>query len=206
MVIKTKKPTDKSINDEILKLSTEEIGQKLAALFKKYSLVAKDLILPSGQIGHHYIDAKEVLLSAEGGLLASAGILHCIKPEVRSVGGLSSNATSLVSGAIQIAFMQGRKLNSFFVRKDPRKFGVSKWVEGPLDFGASVCIVEDVLTDGANVIKTIRTAQEEFGVTVTQVVAVLDRLEGGSHRLEELGIEVTSLCTIDDVTDDASGI
>lgn len=187
--------------EDLLATPIDEISTKLADLFKSQSLVEKDLILPSGQIGHFYVDTKQTLLGSEGGTLASIGILQMLKPEVSSLGGISSNATSVASGAIQLAYLQGIKLNSFFVRKEPRKFGKSPWVEGPLEPNEKVCIIEDVLLDGANVINAIRRIQEEFGAEVVQVIAVLDRKEGGLDRLEELGIDVTTICSIEDIID-----
>ncbi len=207
MAIKPKTSTAKSKSkkifdaDKFFDTSLDEIGDRLAENFRKNSVIAKDLILPSGQIGHHYIDTKHALYGAEAGMLANLGILKSLMPGVSQVGGISSNATSLATGVIQLAFLQGRELNSFLVRKEPRKYGKSQWVEGPIEAGNTVCMIEDVLLDGENIIKAIRRVQDEFGVTVVQVIAVLDRQEGGKKRIEELGIEVTTLCSIEEIID-----
>ena len=177
----------------------EEIEKRVAELLKENSISNGDNILPSGQIGHYLVDAAETILNPEGGVLISLGILHHLKDEVEAIGGLDTHCQGIPGGVMQLAYSKGKVLNSFYVRSQPKRHGKSVWIDGPLEYGSRICIVQDIVTDAELIVETIRRIKEEFGANTIQVIGVIDCLGGGGERLEELGIEYTALCTIEDV-------
>src|SRR4029077_21261375 len=70
-------------------------------------------------------------------------------------------------------------LNAFIVRKDRKEHGLQRWIEGPeIPAGASVLVVEDVVTSGGSLITAIERLREE-GIRIAGALAVVDRLAGG---------------------------
>ena len=84
------------------------------------------------------------------------------------------------------------------VRKEPKGHGLQRFIEGPVEPGQHVVIVEDVVTTGGSSLLAIDRAQE-FGLIVDRLVAVIDRLAGGREALAARGIPLESLVTIRDL-------
>ena len=61
----------------------------------------------------------------------------------------------------------------------------------------TVVIVEDVVTTGGSSLLAIQRV-EEFGCRVTEVIAIVDRLEGGAENFRAKGYPLRSLLTIRD--------
>ena len=93
---------------------------------------------------------------------------------------------------------QGVPLKGFMVRKEPKGHGLQRYVEGPVEPGQRVVIVEDVITTGGSSLLAIDRAIE-FGLVVERLVAVIDRLAGGREALAARGIPLESLVTIRDL-------
>jgi orotate phosphoribosyltransferase len=84
------------------------------------------------------------------------------------------------------------------VRKEPKGHGTQRFIEGPVQPGEDVAIVEDVVTTGGSSLTAIQRA-EEFGLKVVRVLAIVDRLEGGAQAFAERGYPFASLLTIRDL-------
>jgi orotate phosphoribosyltransferase len=102
----------------------------------------------------------------------------------------------LASAVAYTSFLARQPLHAFIVRKEPKGHGTGQWVEGLSSFksGATVAIVEDVVTTGASTLKAIQRAVSE-GLKVTHAFAIVDRLEGGREPIEAEGYQLVSLYT-----------
>jgi orotate phosphoribosyltransferase len=89
-------------------------------------------------------------------------------------------------------------LRGFLVRKQTKGHGTGNLVEGPLEAGSTVAIVDDVATTGGSSLLAV-DAVEAMGCKVAVVIAVLDRLEGASANFEARGLAFQSLLTIRDL-------
>jgi orotate phosphoribosyltransferase len=89
-------------------------------------------------------------------------------------------------------------LKGFLVRKEPKDHGTQRYIEGPVEPGQRVVIVEDVVTTAGSSLVAIDRALE-FGLVVERVVVVIDRLAGGRAALAARGIPLESLVTIRDL-------
>ncbi|MBS3732576.1 MAG: orotate phosphoribosyltransferase, partial [Desulfobacterales bacterium] len=69
-----------------------------------------------------------------------------------------------------------------------------KWIEGDLDAGEHVAIVEDVATTGGSTLKAIARARDE-GLYVDSVVLLIDRQEGGAENIRREVPDVRSIVT-----------
>jgi len=64
----------------------------------------------------------------------------------------------------------------FSVRKEAKKHGTGKWIEGCAPAGTRVAVLDDVITTGGSTIDAIKKCREE-GLDVVAVVALVDRQE-----------------------------
>jgi orotate phosphoribosyltransferase len=83
------------------------------------------------------------------------------------------------------------------VRKESKGHGTNQFIEGPVRPGDEVVIVEDVVTTGGSSLLAIERA-ETFGLKVTRVLAIVDRMEGGAAAFRARGYAFDSLLSIRD--------
>ena len=89
-------------------------------------------------------------------------------------------------------------VDAFSVRKEPKDHGTGRLIEGNLNRGDAVVVVEDVITSGGSALRAV-AAVEEAGGSVLGVLAVVDREEGGRAVLETDGFRVVTLTTASDL-------
>ena len=133
--------------------------------------------------------------------LIGAGVLERLAehPEVQAVGGLTMGADPIVGATLALAGLAGRAdLRGFLVRKEAKAHGTGSRVEGPLEPGTTVAIVDDVATTGGSSLQAV-DAVEAMGCRVAVVIVVLDRLEGAAAAFEARGLPFESLLTIRDL-------
>lgn len=83
-------------------------------------------------------------------------------------------------------------------RKEAKEYGTKKMIEGIYKKGQNCLLVEDVITSGKSLLETIPEIENE-GITVSDIVVVLDREQGGREILEQKGYRVHVLFTIAEI-------
>lgn len=142
----------------------------------------KPIKLSGGEESYYYYDIKNVLSSPRAlKIIGPLGSEVVSKYKVRSVGGIESGSISI---AAIISFESG--MPWFYVRKEPRKHGLLKYIEGKLE--SPVLLVDDVTTKGKSVLDAVSKIAAEEG-DVIGVVTIVDREEGAAAELEKKGIE-----------------
>jgi orotate phosphoribosyltransferase len=170
----------------------------LVSLVRDRALKFGDFTLASGKKAKYYLDGKQVTLDAKGLRLLSEGLLDLLADvPFDAVGGMSIGADPIVAGVLTVAAERGRDLQGFLVRKEPKGHGTQRYIEGPVQPGARVAIVEDVVTTGGSSIQAVERVKE-FGATPVVVATIIDRLEGGRANFDKIGVELRSLLTIRD--------
>jgi orotate phosphoribosyltransferase len=175
--------------------------QRLIEQLQRVSLKRGSFTLASGRTSHYYVDGRKVTLSAAGAALIGAGVLERLadRPEVQAVGGLTMGADPIVGATLALAGLMGRSdIRGFLVRKEAKAHGTGSRVEGPLEPGTTVAIVDDVATTGGSSLQAV-DAVEAMGCKVAVVIAVLDRLEGAAAAFEARGLPFEALLTIRDL-------
>jgi len=166
-------------------------------LLTERSVSRGDFVLASGKHSPYYIDARRTTMSAEGlavvghlglGLLDQRGW----KPQM--VGGLTLGADPVACAIAVAGAWQGRAINAFTVRKEAKGHGTGRRIEGCFTLGATVVIVEDVITTGGSARQAIQAVEAENG-KILGVLAVVDREEGGREALEGAGYAVAAMTT-----------
>jgi orotate phosphoribosyltransferase len=174
---------------------------RLIELLKRDALRLGTFTLASGRTSSYYVDGRKVTLSAEGAAVIGAGVLDQLAdlPDVAAVGGLTMGADPIVGATLAVAGAGTRpELRGFLVRKEAKAHGTGRLVEGPLEAGQTVVIVDDVATTGGSSLQAIE-AVEAFGCKVARVIVVLDRLEGAAAAFAARGLDFRPLLTIRDL-------
>jgi orotate phosphoribosyltransferase len=85
-------------------------------------------------------------------------------------------------------------LDVFIVRKEPKKHGTQRAIEGSLERGARVVVVDDVITTGGATVKAIETVLAA-GFVVVKAVILVDRQEKNGRENIEKFCPVDSIFT-----------
>jgi len=100
--------------------------------------------------------------------------------------------TALGAVPLAVAVSLARDLPAVLVRPEGRDHGPVRAVEGSLPAGARVVLLEDVVTTGSAALAACE-ALRAAGATVTTVLAVVDREEGGSECFTAAGVPYRAL-------------
>lgn len=157
-----------------------------------------DFTLASGKKAKFYLDCRRLTLDSVGANLVAEGILELLGEKLPdAVGGMAIGADPITAAVITVAHRQGKQLKGFIVRKEAKAHGTGRDVEGPVEPGETAVIVEDVVTTGGSALAAIERA-EAFGLQVREVIAIIDRLEGGAEAFARRGVPLRTLLTIRD--------
>lgn len=156
-------------------------------------------ILASGRESSLYLDVRNASLHADTlGALGAAlhGALTPYAPQ--AVGGPVAGAVPLVAAVLVEAGRRGESLPGFMVRKEAKEHGSGKRIDGHLQSGWRVALVEDVVTSAGSVLRAIEAVRVAGGEVVA-VAAVVDREEGGREALAAAGVPLVALFTLREV-------
>ena len=132
-------------------------------------------------------------LDPEGAHVIAQSLLPILqRAGVNAVGGPTLGADPIVTSIALSSHLQGQPIPAFIVRKEAKGHGMQQAVEGPLEPGSRVAIIDDTITTGGSLFQAIAAA-EESGCTVVKVVALLDRREGGGDELRRRGYDFMAL-------------
>lgn len=168
------------------------------------ALLRGEFTLASGKKSSFYLDGKQITLHAQGLHDLSTVLLEMIGDEpIEAIGGLSMGADPIAAGVAALSAAPpagGRKarapIHAFLVRKEPKKHGTSRWLEGPpLRAGMKVAAVDDVITTGGSTITAIERIREA-GARVETAYCLVDREEGGQEALARLGVRLIPVFSI----------
>ena len=163
----------------------------------------KGFTLASGQVSPFYVDCRALMAHPSARRLvgqlaheALAGVaIDCL-------GGLEIGAISIATTISDYAYTTSPKRDwrTFVVRKQAKDHGLGRLIEGAIRLKDRALIVDDVLTSGGSLLKAI-VAARQAGLSVTHALVIVDRKEQeGRAKVEQEGVKVISLLTIDDLT------
>lgn len=161
--------------------------EKLKELLKRNSLKFGDFVLASGKKSNYYFDSKLTTLTAEGSHLVGKCFFEIIKEnniKADLIGGMTLGSDPIVTSVALVSHLEGKPIDAFIVRKEPKGHGTQNFIEGLVEKGKTAIIVDDVVTTGSSTFKAIEKA-EDFGLKVVAVIALLDREEGGGEELSK---------------------
>src|SRR3954449_10027099 len=167
-----------------------------AQLLKRISDVALlrgEFVLRSGRKSNYYLDKYR--FETQPDVLAALGKMLADRVTVDT-----DRIAGAELGAVPLAAAAGMAANKpfVFIRNQKKDYGTAKQIEGVLEKGDHVMIVEDVLTTGGQVLEAVKSLQDA-GAVVERIIAVIDRMEGARENIEKAGVEFESLFTSKDL-------
>ena len=164
-----------------------ELAKELGSLqFGKFTL-------SSGEASSYYFDDRLLSLHPKGlGEIANAFLPLIAETAATAVGGPTIAADPIVGAITLLSGQKGTPLRGFLVRSEAKAHGMGKQVEGPVEAGMDVAIIDGTLSTGGSMFVAIKAA-EAMGCKVVCVLSILDRHQGGSDRLKARGYNYTTL-------------
>jgi orotate phosphoribosyltransferase len=165
--------------------------KEIASRICETALLHGEFTLRSGRISKYYLDkylfeTQPDILKALGGLFAEH-IGKC--GQVHRLAGAELGGIPLVTSA-----SMATGLPTVLIRNQKKDYGTAKQLEGKLEAGENIVIVEDVATTGGQVLEAAKVI-EETGAKVVKIIAVIDRQEGARENVEGAGYGFDALFT-----------
>lgn len=164
--------------------------QQLAREIFNISHLKGEFKLRSGLTSNEYFDkyrfeAQPKLLKA-----IAQGLAPLIPKDTEVLAGLEMGGIPI---ATAVSMETG--LPVIFVRKKAKEYGTCRIAEGLESLnGKKVCVVEDVITTGGQVVISTEDLRRE-GALVDHVICVIDRQQGGAETLKKSALGMISLFT-----------
>ena len=152
-----------------------------------------EFTLTSGKKSSYYVDIK--LASTRPDILKKVAQKMAKYIEGEKIAGMEL-------GAVPIAAAVSLETGSpyIMVRKKEKGHGTGTRLEGVLEEGEEVVIVEDVTTTGGSSVETVEVLRKA-GAEVKKVIVVVDRQEGAEENLKEVDVELISLVKADELVE-----
>ncbi len=170
--------------------------QALLNLILDVSFERREVTLSSGKKSNFYLDLRQTLMRPKGVSLAGRLVLDLLQsgPPVDAVGGMAVGAVPLVSAVLAAAAADPAtdSLLGFFVRKEPKKHGMGRQVEGGFASGQTVALLEDTTTTGGSTLDALDLV-EAAGGKVARVICLVDRGEGAVEAFAERGVKLEAV-------------
>lgn len=192
----------------------DTLRQQLLDLFCELAYQKGDFVLSSGQRSSYYINGKQVTLHPQGALAIGRILVSRLPANVQAVAGLTLGADPIVTAvsvvsAYDSCFKPGdsssalpsesQGIPALIVRKEPKGHGTQAYIEGPkLPTGATVVVLEDVVTTGQSALKAVERLRQA-GYSVDQVIALVDRQQGGAELYQQQGLKFEAIFSIDEI-------
>ena len=149
-----------------------------------------DFTLSSGKKSKYYIDIKKA--STDPKILEEVAdeMAHIIENDDIDVDRIAGVVLGSVPLAVALSLRTG--IPFIMIRKEPKDHGTGKLIEGSLDKGMKVLVIEDVVTSAGSAAYAIEVLRKT-GADVEHVLSVVDREEGGKERLESMSTKLHAL-------------
>ena len=147
--------------------------------------------LRSGQTSNEYFD--KYLFEAQPQLLTDiVKIMKELLPENIDV------LAGLELGGIPVATALSIETNipCAFVRKKAKEYGTCKLAEGADVSGKKVCVIEDVVTTGGQIIESVKELRNR-GAIINVVLCVIQRNDEATNILARENLKLISAFTMD---------
>jgi orotate phosphoribosyltransferase len=166
-----------------------DVKEELIKVLKETGAVKTgEFTLSSGKKSNFYVDCRKATLHPKGAKLIGKIILEKIRDlKVDAIGGLTLGADPITAAVVTLSDIPG-----FIVRKKAKEHGTQQKIEGLIEKGWNVVIVEDVATTGGSALQAIEAA-EAAGAKVVKVISVVDREEGAAKALKKYDFD--PICT-----------
>src|ERR1700730_10371351 len=169
-------------------MSDCENREHLVQLLCRESIRHGDFVLASGQRSDVYVDAKLTTFRAAAMPLVGKVFLDKMRERgwsPHAVGGLTMGADPIAMAVARESLERESSINCFVIRKEPKKHGRKRYIEGIEDTqGVDVVIIDDVCSTGESTATAINRAREA-GMNVLGALCLVDREMGARECIEQ---------------------
>lgn len=178
-----------NVKEKSTKATREDVAKRIAEV----AVLHGEFTLRSGRKSSYYVDKYR--FSTQPDVLKALGEMFAerLPGDVNRLAGAELGGIPLVTAA---SLASG--LPTVFIRNQKKEYGTAKQIEGELNDGDRVVIVEDVATTGGQVLEAANVLIA-MGAKVIKIIAVIDRQEGARENIEKAGFEFEALFTIADL-------
>lgn len=182
-------------------MSFSQTKAQLVPLIKQLAVVHGRVTLSSGLEADYYVDLRRATLHHQAAPLIGRVMLEMLQDaglKPAAVGGLTMGADPVATAMLHQAAAQGISLDAFVVRKEAKKHGMGRQVEGPSVEGRDVVVLEDTSTTGGSPL-TAAKALAEAGANILAIATVVDRNTGAKEAIEAAGYPYLSAISLADL-------
>ncbi len=188
----------------LLDKNFDDLRQILLDLIVNYAYKEGDFVLSSGASSPYYINCKQVTLRAEGALVIGRLLCSLLSENTDAVAGLTLGADPIVSAVSLVSALEDKPIPGLIIRKKPKGHGTKAYIEGPsLAPSAKVVVLEDVVTTGNSALQAVERLRDA-GYQVTEIIALVDRKQGGEALYQSQGLKFKALFDISELQGYAS--
>ncbi|MEE8414474.1 MAG: orotate phosphoribosyltransferase [Dehalococcoidales bacterium] len=166
---------------------------ELARKIYNVSYIKSNFKLRSGQISNEYFD--KYLFESDPAMLAEiASHMLTLIPEGTQI------LAGLEMGGIPVATALSLKtgIPAIFVRKKAKEYGTCKLAEGIDIADKRICVIEDVVTTGGQIIMSVNDLRQ-LGADIKSVLCVIERDIKGGENLKKEGLKLLPLFTMEEL-------
>lgn len=173
-------------------LNRDQVCQRIADV----ALLRGEFTLRSGRTSKYYLD--KYLFTTQPDILEALGTLF--KEKIDAISGVDRLAGTELGGIPLVsaaAIATGKP--AILIRNQKKGYGTAKQLEGAINPGETVILLEDIATTGGQVLEAGQLLRDEFKVHVPTIIATIDRQEGARENIEAAGFKFDALFTKSDL-------
>lgn len=183
----------------LINTDLSELRQSLLKLLVALAYKEGNFTLSSGQSSSYYINGKQVTLTAQGALILGQLIFSMLPEGTSAVAGLTLGADPMVTAVSVVSAYENRPIPALIIRKEAKGHGTKAYIEGPsLAERSKVVVLEDVVTTGKSALLAVERLKNA-GYEVIQIIAIVDREQGGEALYASQGIPFKAIFSIKDL-------
>ena len=147
----------------------------------------------SGILSPIYCDNRVLISDFSAVKMITEGFRELILKENLEFDVVAGTATAGIPWASFLAYDMEKPM--VYIRPEPKGHGAGKQVEGRVEKGQKVLLVEDLISTGGSVLEAVAAAERE-GADVLGVVAIFTyELEKANRKFADAGVKLATLTT-----------
>jgi len=155
--------------------------------------------LASGLLSPYYVDLRLIPSNPEAFQRTVAMYVSVLEPNlIKRAQRLAGVPTAGIAYAAVVALNLAKPL--LYVRKEEKEHGRERRIEGLLQPGDRIIVLDDVVTTGKNILEAAEAIRAEGGI-VADAVVLLDRQQGAEVNLQRNGVKLHSFATMRRIAD-----
>lgn len=156
------------------------------------------IMSPTGQIQKWLIDLRPVLLNVDALEIITDAFWDRYEEELPfQIGGMEVAAVPLVTALLMKAKQRGLETSGFVIRKERKKSGLGKIIEGTLN-DHPILLVDDIMNSGSSLEKS-RVFMEQEGRKIDKVFVIINyETKAGTYWAEQHNIKTDQLFTLNE--------